>query len=101
MLQANRHSDTDGGINETFQCVAIRGTRHQFFSDAPYWFPKIISRYGGVSGKTDIDISRSCLQKVIAKFLLKEEGTTEFDLTEEEMSYVYDVNEAMLNPPSV
>ena len=98
ILQANRHSND--GNNETFQCVAIRGTKHQFFSDVPYWFPKIISRYAGVSGKTDIEISRSCLKKVIAKFLLEEEASAEFVLTDEEMSYVYDVNEAMLNPPS-
>lgn len=94
MLEANKRS-----TNDMFQCVAIRGTRHQFFSDAPYWMPKTIGKYAKVSGETDISISRSCLEKLIVKFLLKSDAPPISELTEEERSYVYNVDKSMLNAP--
>jgi len=96
MLQANKRSKVE---EDMFKCVAIRGTRHQFFSDVPYWVPKILGNYGKVSGETDISISRSCLEKLIGKFLLKDEAPLIMELTEEESEYVYDVDEKMLNAP--
>ena len=100
LLEGNKGSIKDEN-NEMFQCVAIRGTEHQFYADVPYWFPKCFARYGGVSGKTDVTISRSCLEKLIVKFLLKNQAPSEIDLTNEEKNYVYKVNEAMLNPPKL
>ena len=96
MLKANQRSSME---DARFQCVAIRGTRHQFFSDVPYWIPQIIAKYANVSGDTDISISRSCLEKLITKFLLKDQAPPIMELTEEESSYVYHVDEKMLNAP--
>ena len=98
MLKANKRSLLE---DDMFQCVAIRGTRHQFFSDVPYWMPPIMAKYANVSGKTDIAISRSCLEKLITKFLLKDEAPLIVELTEEERSYVYDVDKKMLNAPAI
>ena len=98
MLKANKRSLIE---DDMFQCVAIRGTRHQFFSDVPYWMPPIMAKYANVSGKTDISISRSCLEKIITKFLLKDEAPLIVELTEEERSYVYDVDKKMLNAPAI
>ena len=101
MLQGNTGPRKNDEGNETFQCVAIRGTKHQFFSDVPYWTPPFIAKYSNVSGNTDISISRSCLEKLIAKFLLANEAPDNIDLTIEEKSYVYNVNKNMLNAPLV
>ena len=101
MLQANTNSVDQDKNNELFHCVAIRGTKHQFFSDVPYWFPKFFVKHAGVSGETDIEISRSCLEKLVAKFLLKDRASKDVDLTSEEMSYVYQVDEKMLNAPRI
>ena len=98
MLKANKRSLVE---DHMFQCVAIRGTRHQFFSDVPYWMPPIMAKYANVSGKTEISISRSCLEKLITKFLLKDEAPLIVELTEEERSYVYDVDKKMLNAPVI
>ena len=100
MLQANQNSKLHQKNNEHFQCVAIRGTKHQFFSDVPYWIPKCMSKYGGVSGKTNIMTSRSCMHKLIAKFILEKDTSQDFNLTSDEMRYVYNVEKAMLLPPT-
>ena len=98
MLKANKRSLVE---DHMFQCVAIRGTRHPFFSDVPYWMPPILEKYANVSGETDISISRTCLEKLITKFLLKDEAPLIVELTEEEKSYVYDVDKKMLNAPVI
>ena len=63
--------------------------------------PPTLEKYANVSGETDISISRTCLEKLIAKFLLKDEAPLIVELTEEEKSYVYDVDKKMLNAPVI
>ena len=59
-----------------------------------------MSKYGGVSGKTNIMTSRSCMHKLIAKFILEKDTSQDFNLTSDEMRYVYNVEKAMLLPPT-
>ena len=83
-----------------FCMQAIRETKHQFFSDAPYWIPAFVASYAGVTGKTSIGVSRTCLEKLIMPFLLESGTPACFGLTTEEKKYVYNVNEALLRPPN-
>ena len=99
MLKCNNHEIEGSESNKVFECVAIRGTEHQFFADPAYWFPKWMAKVGHVSGQTDVEISRSCLEKIIVQFLLKPNIPSELELTDKEKTYVYNVNEEMLNPP--
>ena len=99
LLQGNHNTIEDDEKKEVYQCVAIRGTAHQFYSDVPYWIPERMARYGGASGKTDLSTSRLCLEKLVAQFLLKNESPPELELTNEERKYVFKVNPEMLIPP--
>ena len=102
MLEANMGlHEQQHTTNSTMFCMqAIRETKHQFFSDAPYWIPAFVASYAGVTGKTSIGVSRTCLEKLIMPFLLESGTPACFGLTTEEKKYVYNVNEAMLRPPN-
>jgi len=96
-LDAN--NDKKDSKNNIFLMKGIKGTKHQFFADVPFWFPAFLSSFAGISGKTSITISRTCLEKLIMKFLSSNKTTMSYELTNEENGYVYNVNSKMLNPP--